>query len=99
MSAILELISKNLGYIVSIATALGVIYGWIAKPIKSIQKENAEQSARLKSLEEDTADLLCSQLTREHAFYMRQGWCSASDKQRVQSIYIRYKRKSRNHVS
>ena len=53
----------------------------------------------LKALDEDTADLLCSQLTREHDYYLTRGWCSAADKRRLEDIYTRYKRRGRNHVA
>lgn len=83
MTDLLKEVSGLIGYIVAIGTGLTVIYGWVVKPLKSIRDENAKQSAMLRALDEDTADLLCSQLTREHDYYLTRGWCSASDKRRL----------------
>lgn len=95
----LEIISKNIGYIIAIVSGLGVMWGWIAKPIKNIQAENAKQTAKLSQLDADTADLLCSQLTQEHDRYISLGWCPAADKQRLDSMYTRYKARGRNHIA
>ena len=95
----LEVISKNIGYVVAIITGLTFLYGWIAKPIKEIQTENKEQSKKLDQLDSDTADLLCSQLCREHDFFMNKGYCPTSDKVRIQAIYARYKKRGRNHLA
>lgn len=85
-------LSDNLKAIVAIGTSLGVLWKWVASPMQDVQK-------RLRSLDADTADLLCSQLTREHDYYITKGWCSASDKQRLDGIYTRYKARGRNHIA
>lgn len=92
MEEIIKFLSENLKAIVAIGTSLGVMWKWVAAPMQDVQK-------RLKALDEDTADLLCSQLTREHDYYVTQGWCSASDKQRLDSVYTRYKARGRNHIA
>lgn len=83
MNAIIEIASKNVGYIVALVTGLATMYGWIVKPIRAIQAENKKQTEKLNQLDDDTADLLCSQLIRERDFYMRQGWCPPLDKDRL----------------
>lgn len=52
----------------------------------------------LDSLDDDTADLLCSQLVREREYYIRHGYCPAADKQRIGDLYRRYKKRGRNHI-
>lgn len=102
----LKTISTYLGYIVGIGTSLCVIYKWLAKPLQEIKAENKSQSEKLNKLSEDqkllfedTADLLCSQLTTEHDYYIRRGWCSSADKRRLDDVYTRYKKRGRNHVA
>lgn len=92
MDELIKMLKDNLTAIVAIGTSLGVIWKWVASPMQDVQK-------RLKDLDKDTADLLCSQLTREHDYYITKGWCSASDKQRLDSIYTRYKARGRNHIA
>lgn len=99
LTEMIKTVATFLGYVMTISAALGAMYGWIAKPIKGIRAENAAQSAMLRGLDEDTADLLCSQLIREHDYYLQKGWCSASDKQRLDNVYTRYKKRGRNHIA
>ena len=95
----IEQAAKYIGYVVAIVTGLVTIYNWIAKPIKEIQKENRDQSKKLDQLDADTADLLCSQLCREHDYFLRIGYCPTTDKVRIRSIYERYKARNRNHLA
>lgn len=99
MNETLKAIGDWVVWLGAVIGALAAIYKWVSKPLKEIQQENKEQSKQIKEINEDTADLLCNQLTQEHDRYIRLGWCSASDKIRVQSIYQRYKAKGRNHVA
>jgi len=88
----LEFVSKNLGYVVTIATSLVVIVGWVVKPVQKIAKQ-------LKSLDTDVGNILCSQLVREHDYYVAKGRCSSADKQRIEMIYAQYKARGRNHLA
>lgn len=79
--------------IVEIATTVGVIYKWIISPQKKIK-------TMVESQEEDIADILCDRLQQAHDFYCyQQGWCSASDKERLVSMYKKYRQKGRNHLA
>ena len=71
----------------------------IDKRLEAVEKQNAEQTQRLQNLDCDTADLLLSQLTREHDYFVKKGCCPTSDKERIGRIYERYKARGRNHIS
>lgn len=88
----LEFASKNAGYIVSLVASLGIIIGWVIKPIKSI-------SLQLKSLDQDVGNILCSQLVREHDYFVTKGYCPSADKVRIEVIYRQYKARGRNHLA
>lgn len=91
-SELLKAVNDNLGYIVGIYGSLAVLFGWVIKLLRDISK-------RIKALDTDMADILCTQLTSEHDRYMHLGWCSASDKRRLEEIYHRYKSRGRNHIA
>lgn len=88
-----------LGALASIIKYMGSVKKALMKPLTDIKAQNDKQEERLKRLDEDTADLLCAHLTREHDYYVTRGWCPTSDKQRFDSIYTRYKSRGRNHVA
>ena len=92
MAEFLKFASENLGYVIGIFTALGAIFGPLVKLMLDILK-------RLKEMDKDMADILCTQLTSEHDRYMQLGWCSATDKRRLEEIYHRYKSRGRNHIA
>lgn len=78
----------------------------IQNKVDKIEKWNADQSADIKELQDnlqnidgDTGDLLCSQITREHDYYISIGFCPDSDKRRLEDIHNRYRARGRNHVS
>lgn len=104
---ILKIVSDNIGYIVGILGGLGALWAIVKKPLESIEaeltlirKENKEQTERLNDIDNDTGDILCAQLTREHDFYVNnRGWCSAADKARINDIYTKYRKRGRNHLS
>lgn len=95
----LEWLSKNVGYVVTIVSGFSLLIGIMIKPIKNILKELKEQTERLKAIDADLADVLCSQLTREHDAMMQQGFCPSADKARISGIYARYKLRGRNHLA
>lgn len=96
MMQLLTTLNTNLGVIVGIVTAfialVTAFYKWIVKPIRDLLK-------LVKELDKDTADILCSQLTREHDYLMDKGCCPDADKRRIGQIYRRYKVRNRNHLA
>lgn len=110
ITELMEILNKNIGLIVAFVTGLAAIYGWVAKPVKDwlkrldtrldkLERMDEEQNGKLDMLDKDTADLLCSQLSREHDTMLRRGWCTTHDKERIGVIYKRYKSRGRNHIS
>lgn len=98
--------ASNIGVIAAFCTAVGVIVKSILsvkkailKPLTEIKEVNAKQEERLKLQDADIADLLCSQLIRDHDYYVGRGWCPTSEKQRLDGVYTRYKARGRNHVA
>lgn len=80
--------------------------GQLIENVDGLQKQNTEQSQSInelkdsiKTVDADTGDILCSQLTREHDYYMERGYCPSADKRRVSSIYQSYKERGRNHLA
>lgn len=95
----LEWVAKNIGYVVTIVTSIGILGGLILKPVRTILKEVKKQTAKIDMMDQDIGDMLCSQLTREHDYFVNQGFCPSADKIRIESIYNRYKSRGRNHLA
>ena len=71
----------------------------IDRRLQRVEAENRSQSDKLDALDADTADLLSSQLTREHDYFVKKGFCPTLDKERIGKIYERYKHRGRNHIA
>ena len=96
--------------IVGIGTALGMIYGWIVKPIRKMQNAQneinkqvtAELSAingKLAVVQEDVADTLGDRLAQAYRHFMRQGWCSHEEKEFIIRLHQSYTSKGHNHLA
>lgn len=85
--------------IVEIGGALGVLYGWIVKPIKAIKEQNEQQSVDIKQLTDDVAYLQGDRLNQAHEHYINKGWCTGSKKRELERWYKAYKKAGHNHLA
>lgn len=88
----LDRIKDLLTSTVTLVTAVIAIYGWVVRPIRKLLERDAQQ-------DQDLADLLWDRLQQAHDHFVKQGWCSAADKQRLIEMHTRYAAKGRNHLS
>ena len=63
----------------------------VLKSLATIEKD-------LKSLSDDVAELQCDRLAQAHAYYMQQGWCSASRKKILCNWKRSYTSKGYDHL-
>lgn len=110
VQSVAEHLYDILKLVVGIGTALGVIYGWIVKPIRRMQAEQAETNkrvaaeltqikTRLDSVQEDVADTLGDRLAQAYRHFMKQGWCSHEEKQFFVRVHQQYSSRGHNHLA
>ena len=83
MWAILEQLRDHATTIVGLATALTLMYSWFRKPMKQLIAREQQQ-------EEALAILTWAFLQNAHDNYMRQGWCTAAEKEQVLNMQKSY---------
>ena len=92
MWALIESLQEHLASIVALITALIALYNWGAKPLRKMMERDKQQ-------EEDLADLLWDRLQQAHGHFMKQGWCTPAEKERLITMHRHYSAKGRNHLS
>lgn len=78
----------------------------LTETVNELRQQNEEQYEKIeemkdaiKAVDADTGNILCSQLTREHDYFMDKGYCPSADKARIASIHESYKGRGRNHLA
>ncbi len=72
-------------WLVGVCVALGALYGWIAKPIKTIMG--------------NTDALMGDRLAQAHDHWVHKGYCPPDDKVRLVDIHQRYAKRGLNHLA
>lgn len=85
-------LNNVLGAVVSLGASLGVIYGWVVRPIRNIVR-------KLDALTEDVAYLQGERLNSAYDFYIQRGWCSGAKKRELERWYTAYKSAGHNHLA
>ena len=97
--------------LVAVVTAVGVIYGWVVRPIKKQQQLDKEQSEKIdklviavealkKQVDENQAEYVRDRLQTLHERYCNElGWASAEEKRRVVDWYENYSKRGYNHLA
>ena len=97
--------------LVAVVTAVGVIYGWVVRPIKKQQELDKAQSEKIdklviavddlkKQVNEHQAEYVRDRLQTLHERYCNElGWVSADEKRRIISWYEEYRKRGYNHLS
>lgn len=97
--------------LVAVVTAVGVIYGWVIKPIKRQQELDKLQSEKIdklvvavdelkKQVDANQAEYVRDRLQTMHEKYCNElGWASAEEKRRIVDWYEDYRRRGYNHLA
>lgn len=97
--------------IVAIFGAIGVIYGWIVRPLKKQAERDREQTEKIDELigkvnaleekvEANQAEYVRDRLQTLHERYVNElGWASAEEKRRIVDWYDEYRARGYNHLS
>ena len=97
--------------LVAVVTAVGVIYGWVVKPIKRQQELDKLQSEKIdklvvavdelkKQVDANQAEYVRDRLQTMHEKYCNElGWASAEEKRRIVDWYEDYRRRGYNHLA
>ena len=97
--------------LVAVVTAVGVIYGWVIRPIRKQQELDKIQSEKIdklvvavenlkKQVDENQAEYVRDRLQTLHERYCSElGWASAEEKRRVVDWYDSYSRRGYNHLA
>ena len=97
--------------LVAVVTAVGVIYGWVVRPIKKQQELDKQQSEKIdklveavdelrKKVDDHQAEYVRDRLQTLHERYCNElGWASPEEKRRVIDWYEEYKKRGYNHLA
>jgi len=97
--------------LVAVVTAVGVIYGWVVRPIKKQQELDKQQSEKIdklvvavedlkKQVDANQAEYVRDRLQTLHEKYCNElGWASAEEKRRIVDWYEDYRRRGYNHLA
>lgn len=92
MNEIIDFLQAHIMQIAEFLTAIGVGWKFVVKPVQDVVK-------KIDSIDSDTADLLWDRLQESYDTYIKRGYASTSEKERICTMYKRYKAKGRNHLA
>lgn len=97
--------------LVAVVTAVGVIYGWVVRPIRKQQELDKQQSEKIdklviavedlrKQVDANQAEYVRDRLQTLHERYCNElGWASADEKRRIVDWYEEYSQRGYNHLA
>ncbi len=97
--------------LVAVVTAVGVIYGWVVRPIKKQQELDKQQSEKIdklvvavdelkKQVNDHQAEYVRDRLQTMHERYCNElGWVSPEEKRRIIDWYEEYRKRGYNHLA
>ena len=102
-------IENVIKWVVGVGTGLAVIWGWIAKPLRDVNKGvgtfKEEMKGQMMDLREDMGNLqgttdfiLGDRLAQAHSYWTRRGYCPPADKGRLVDMHKVYKARGLNHL-